>query len=320
MRCKTAKSIAWIMTVAAFLTVFAAGSSAGDTPASGVRDQQALFAYLQEEVAGLCRDHFHAMQIYYLDVTQNGWAEAVLIGPMEEHGYPEMLIIAAAEGGFRRIPADIPLGNGENIPEIMVGGSLAVTSTNSENGISTTVVNQYVYVDGMHLVFSGSQEEHAEHLRGLLWEMEHSCTGGNIDGRYNVQGFTKEMIAGVPTAFDMHVGVVVPMYDGVNKGKLDARHIAVGPGDQDTVWFAVFGELRDTVVTYKDSSADDGVSLDLGELNNSLVTVASYFPEATGHIAVSGAIAAGEGHEHRVEFVLEPTQQPGNSKPMLFRY
>lgn len=113
-------------------------------------DMEAIYEFVQKEIVNISRDVFETWEMYYLDITDDGVDELVLVSPYGQHFHPYMEVIRVVDKRFQRIPSEIRLLKHGNIPE-MRDGFLVVTSTGSGTGLYFSDMDLYLY-DGAQIL------------------------------------------------------------------------------------------------------------------------------------------------------------------------
>lgn len=137
-------------------------------------------------------------------------------------------------------------------------------------------------------------------------------------------GFTSETINGVQVNYSDCYGVIVPMYNGIHSSALESvfRALLFPSDNVDTIRlnFAVFGELKDIVVTYYKGMDSAGTPAELGTFNNAFVILQVPVPSNDrAYFKVTGKAKVGEGDYRDVEFTLDDTRDAGDYKVIMFK-
>ena len=177
------------------------------------------------------------------------------------------------------------------------------------------VINYFVYP-----FFDGVHKEPWHINLDIQWMAENTCV--NIDGRFNLQGFTNETVGGNTIVYDNYVGIVIPMYTGVNIDLLTKQQFEIGTDHTQSLSFAIFGTIHDIEVLYYETSNPEvtPVTKKLGTLENSLVTLNTYLPWDSSYIRVTGIVMGGEGYENYFAFNLDDTRDWEDYDPIFIRY
>ena len=171
----------------------------------------------------------------------------------------------------------------------------------------------YPFFDGVH-----RQPWHVN--SDVQWMAENTCV--NIDGRFNLQGFTMETVGENTIVYDNYVGVIIPMYTGVNKDLLTEQKFVLGTDRGQSLSFAIFGTMHETEVFYYETFNPEvtPVTKKLGTLENSLVTLNTHLPWDSSYIRVTGIVMGGEGHENYLAFNLDDMRDWDDYDPIFISY
>jgi len=81
-------------------------------------------------------------------------------------------------------------------------------------------------------------------------EAEQKQTSDAKDDKLTLEGFENETVLGVEVNYSEYIAVIVPLYDGVNKDKLNPNEFEIGAEINTELTFAVFGKLEEIVISH----------------------------------------------------------------------
>ena len=115
-----------------------------------MKDMDALYAYVKQEIVDITRENFNTWDVYYFDITKNGTDEVVFVATYGLDWYEKMEIISGDSGEYKRIPSDIDLAKYKNIPDFR-DGFLTVKQTADVLGEHYNCMSMFFY-DGKEMV------------------------------------------------------------------------------------------------------------------------------------------------------------------------
>ncbi|SET40245.1 hypothetical protein SAMN05660297_02283 [Natronincola peptidivorans] len=111
---------------------------------NALRDRDALYKFVKQEIINITEEIFDTWEIYYFDITEDGMEEAVLVHPYGVDWYDKVEIISWADGKYRRISSDIYSGKyGTSID--FKDGFLVVEVTTGGTGEQMTSMDLFKY-------------------------------------------------------------------------------------------------------------------------------------------------------------------------------
>lgn len=186
------------------------------------------------------------------------------------------------------------------------------------------ILNLYqdrVVIDYMVYPFFDRVEREPWHVDSdMQWLAEYTCV--NIDGRFNLKGFINEVWNSSDIQYDNYVGVVIPMYTGVNKDLLTEQRFSLVNAGQQNVSFAIFGTMQNIVVSYFENVYTEAppVTKELGTLEDALVILDTQLPWDSSYIKVTGIVMGGEGWENIIDFTLDDMRDLQEYEPIFIHY
>lgn len=136
--------------------------------------------------------------------------------------------------------------------------------------------------------------------------------------------FAGESINGVQINYSDCYSVIIPMYYGANIAALESVSKIIGSpsGSYQTMNlnFAVFGELKDVIVTYSGGKDLVDIPTELGTFSNANVSLEVYAPndDAT-HLEVTGKAYIGQGNYRNIRFALDDMRDSTDYKVIMFK-
>jgi len=130
----------------------------------------------------------------------------------------------------------------------------------------------------------------------------------------NIMDFDIETINGVYINYDEYIGAIIPMYDGVNKDKLTSYNEDIMSEVTQKLNFAVFGLMKDTVITYREGTKDEDTILNIGTIENGIVRLKTVFNDKVSNIKVNGIVMG-----YKIEFNFEKNKNANEYKPIMIK-
>lgn len=136
--------------------------------------------------------------------------------------------------------------------------------------------------------------------------------------------FPDEDINGVQVNYSDNYSVIIPMYYGANISALESVSKMIGSPTSSyqtmKLNFAVFGELKDVVITYFAGMDSEGIPTEMGTLTNVNVNLEVYASNTDmTYLKVTGKAYIGEGDYRDVKFTLDDMRDSTNYKVIMFK-
>lgn len=136
--------------------------------------------------------------------------------------------------------------------------------------------------------------------------------------------FGNETVNGVQVNYSDCYAVIIPMYSGANLSGLESDSKVIGSPISSyqpmELNFAIFGELKDVVVTYFEGMGSEGKPAKLGTFRDTNVGLTVYGSNNDmTYLKVAGKAYAGEGNYRDVEFTLDAMRDPSDYKVIMFK-
>lgn len=137
-----------------------------------------------------------------------------------------------------------------------------------------------------------------------------------------LSGLTNEKVNSDEVNYSNYYAVIVPMYNGGNMSALTDVTEVIGSPTQGNlgmeVSFAIFGHLKDIMITYYEGMDSVGETIEVGTLYNSNVNVKVFIPSNDmSYIRVSGDVPTGEGYNY-LQFNIDDMRDPSDYDVKMF--
>jgi len=120
--------------------------------------------------------------------------------------------------------------------------------------------------------------------------------------------------------YDEYIAVIIPLYDGINKDKLDYNEIEIGSDTNTKLTFAVFGMLEEVVISHVENGMVDPEPTikKVGNIENAIVTIKTTLPTDFSSVGVTGIVSSIAG-QNTVEFGLDDMRGSSEYEPIVIK-